>query len=165
MFFVDRGRHECVDACKAHIGKGTFSRHPDVRKAIEKVFLSNCGYCGTRITLELGAQIDHFIPKSGGHATAQEIHCCGNLALTCCACNGSKSDSHPVLDPCKLDESCNEDPSSVLEYNIATGKFFIKTGTSKSLITNRCPITKFSNSKIISIEMRLFHDGRRCSTE
>ena len=106
------GMHEPIKALYAH---------EEVRKALERLFHSNCSYCGDNITAGYDWEVEHFRPK--GRVAEREDHLgyywlayeWENLYLSCTHCNqrrkdrpswgdstlhpsGGKADQFPLLD-------------------------------------------------------------------
>jgi uncharacterized protein (TIGR02646 family) len=94
-------------------------RHPQIKSALESMFLGKCAYCESAVTHVGYPHIEHFVPRKGPVGDMAKTFDWTNLLLACGKCNGPeyKSDRFPcaaeggpLLDP------CSDDPYVHLEF-------------------------------------------------
>ena len=92
--------------------------HADIRKPLKKLFLKNCGYCGTHTDEGNDAEVDHFHPTSKDE-TAEYVFEWTNYIWSCHSCNGRKSNNFPFLDP------CSEEDMKHIYFHAYDGKYLL----------------------------------------
>lgn len=101
--------------------------HPEIKKALVKMFHGKCAYCESQVTVVTYGHIEHFYPKGNPDYTEKTFEW-ENLLLSCDICNnvqhkGIKFPLDENGDPLLIDPSDGEtNPAAHL-------KFFWDTGT------------------------------------
>ena len=109
-----------------------------IRNPLRRLFLKNCGYCGTHTDLGNDAEVDHHFPTSLD-LKAEHVYNWENYIWSCPSCNGMKKHNYPFLNPCLYSDVKH------IYFHSADGRYLYYKNTPTDVI-NKYEITeKYSN--------------------